>query len=58
MLSKLPIVDMVQVCRACNAGGKGTFDASIAFDEAANVISELAIPLTPDVPVREATYLI
>ena len=53
-----PVVDMVQVCRAGDSGGKGALDASISLDEAAHIISVLAIPLTPYIPVWEAPDLV
>ena len=53
-----PIVDMVQVCRASNAGSKGCFDAGVPLDEAAHIVAELPIPFPPDVPVGEAAHLV
>lgn len=53
-----PIVDMVEVCRACDPGSKGTLDASVPLDEAAHIISVLAVPLTPYIPVGKAPHLV
>ena len=53
-----PIVDIVQVCRASNAGGKGCFDTGVPLNEAAHIVAEFAIPFPPDVPVGEAAHLV
>lgn len=53
-----PVVVVVQVSRATDASGKGALQTSIPLNESPYIISELAVPLTPDIPVREAADLV
>ena len=53
-----PVVHMIQVCRSRDSGGKGALNTSISLDEPAHIISVLAVPLAPHIPVGEATDLV
>jgi len=54
----IPVVDMVEVCRARDPGCKSALHSGISFDEAAYVIPIIAIPLAPNIPVWEAANLV
>mmetsp|Transcript_7418 Transcript_7418/g.21926 ORF Transcript_7418/g.21926 Transcript_7418/m.21926 type:complete len:249 (+) Transcript_7418:1433-2179(+) len=57
-LIRSPVVVVVQVSGAGNAGGDGLLHAAVPLHELPEVIAELAVPLAPHVPVGESADLV
>lgn len=57
-LPSAPIVVVVKVCRASYARGEVALQALVTLDKPAHNVAVDAVPLGPDVPVREGADLV